>query len=77
MVRQTMLRNSIQFIVTENTKYALRVANPQAADRPARGWLPKARIIMKTPNTPKVANPRAADRLAGGWPPKRHIIMTP
>jgi hypothetical protein len=25
-------------IVTENAKYALRVANPRAANRPAGGW---------------------------------------
>jgi hypothetical protein len=37
-VRQTMLRN--------NTKYALRVANPQVADRLARGWAPEGRIVM-------------------------------
>jgi hypothetical protein len=54
MVRQTILKNNYQSIVTENTKYALKVANPQAADRPAGGWPPKARIIMKlkTPKTP-------------------------
>jgi hypothetical protein len=33
-------------IVTENTKYALRLAYPGAADRPARGWAPKERIVM-------------------------------
>jgi hypothetical protein len=33
-------------IVTENTKYALRVANPRAADRPAGVWPPEERIIM-------------------------------
>jgi hypothetical protein len=33
-VRQTMLRNNITKIVTENIKYALRVAKLLAADRP-------------------------------------------
>jgi hypothetical protein len=33
-------------IVTENTKYALRVANPRAADRPACGWPPEGHIVM-------------------------------
>jgi hypothetical protein len=32
-------------MVAENTKYALRVANPQAAVKPVRGWPPKGRII--------------------------------
>jgi hypothetical protein len=35
-------------IVTENTKYALRVANPNVADRLARGWPPKGWIVMTT-----------------------------
>jgi hypothetical protein len=39
-VRQTMS------IVTENTKYGLRMANPRAADRPAGGWSPEGRVIM-------------------------------
>jgi hypothetical protein len=33
-------------IVTKNTKYALRVAKPRAADRPAWGWPPEERIIL-------------------------------
>jgi hypothetical protein len=28
------------------SKYALRVANPRAADRPAGGWPPEWRIVM-------------------------------
>jgi hypothetical protein len=32
-------------IMTENTKYALRMADPPAADKPAGGWLPKGCII--------------------------------
>jgi hypothetical protein len=31
---------------TENIKYALRVANPRAPDKPARGWPPEVRIVM-------------------------------
>jgi hypothetical protein len=38
-------------IVTKNTKYALRAANPWVADRPTREWLPKGRIVM-TPSLP-------------------------
>jgi hypothetical protein len=46
-VRQTMVRNNItDLIVTKNTKYAMRVASPQAADRSAGGWPPEGRIIM-------------------------------
>jgi hypothetical protein len=33
-------------IVTENTKYALGVANLRAADRLAGGWLPEERIVL-------------------------------
>jgi hypothetical protein len=33
-------------IVIKNTKYGLRVAQAQAADRPAGGWPPEGRIIM-------------------------------
>ena len=33
-------------MVTENTKYALRVADPWAADRTAGDWFPKGRIFM-------------------------------
>jgi hypothetical protein len=32
-------------MITENTKYAFRVANPRAADRPAGSWLPEGCII--------------------------------
>jgi len=38
-------------IVTKNTKYALIVANPWAADRPASGWPLKGRKVM-TPYLP-------------------------
>jgi hypothetical protein len=34
------------FIVTENTKYALRVANFRAADRPAGDWPPEGHIVV-------------------------------
>ena len=30
----------------KTTKYALRVANPRAADRLAGGWPPERRIVM-------------------------------
>jgi hypothetical protein len=33
-------------IVTKNTKYALRGANPQSGDRLAGGWPPEGRIVM-------------------------------
>jgi hypothetical protein len=33
-------------VVTENTKYPLRVANPRAADRPTGCWPPKGHIVM-------------------------------
>jgi hypothetical protein len=38
-------------MISENTKNALRVANPRTADRPAGDWLPAGRIIM-TPYLP-------------------------
>jgi hypothetical protein len=38
-------------IVTENTKFALRVANPRQADRPVGGWPPAVRIVL-TPQRP-------------------------
>jgi hypothetical protein len=38
-------------MITENTKYALRVANPRAADRAAGGSPPEGRIVM-TPLRP-------------------------
>jgi hypothetical protein len=40
-----------------NTKYALRVASPRAADRPAGGWPPAGRIIM-TPYRPSNYYPK-------------------
>jgi hypothetical protein len=43
-------------IVTENTKYALRVAHPRVADRPAGGGLPEGRIV-KTPYRPTIYYP--------------------
>jgi len=38
-VRQTMLRIGV-------AEYALRVANPRAADRSAGGWPPEGCIVM-------------------------------
>jgi hypothetical protein len=38
-------------MITETTKYALRAANPRAADRPAGGWPSEGRILM-TPQRP-------------------------
>jgi hypothetical protein len=40
-----MIRGTI-FKKEYYTKYALRVANPRAADRPAGGWPPEGRIVM-------------------------------
>jgi hypothetical protein len=33
-------------MVTKNTKYALRAANPRAADRPPGGWPSEGRMVM-------------------------------
>jgi hypothetical protein len=44
-MRGTMLENII-YNITETTKYALRVANPREAERPAVGWPPEGCIAM-------------------------------
>jgi hypothetical protein len=38
-------------MVTKTPKYALRAANPRAADRLVRGWPPEGHIVM-TPLLP-------------------------
>jgi hypothetical protein len=51
-LRSNRFRKSVAFsvhivvIVTEYTKYALRVANPREADRLAGGRSPKGLIVM-------------------------------
>jgi hypothetical protein len=35
-------------VTNKNTKYALRAANPRAADRPAGGQPPKGHIVLPT-----------------------------
>jgi hypothetical protein len=47
----SLISQSRSVVVTENTKYALKVANPWAADRPAKGWPPEGHIIT-TPQWP-------------------------
>jgi hypothetical protein len=47
MISGTMLKKEYYYsIVTQTTKYALRAADPRAADRPAGGWPPGGRIVM-------------------------------
>jgi hypothetical protein len=47
MIRGTMLKKYHYYlIVTETTKYALRVANPRAGNMPAGGWPPERHIVM-------------------------------
>jgi hypothetical protein len=45
-LRRGIGRTGILGIARKTTEYALRVANPRVADRPATGWPPEGGIII-------------------------------